>query len=68
MSYGGPAIMGIMQTKIQEKRHWIEKQEFVDLVMAADTVAGYKLRHFTQLGKILTKDSPRNGRQWSSRS
>jgi chromate transporter len=29
MSYGGPAIMGIMQTEIQEKREWISKQEFV---------------------------------------
>jgi chromate transporter len=29
MSYGGPAIMGIMQAGIQEKRRWNEKQEFV---------------------------------------
>ena len=30
MSYGGPAIMGIMQTEIQEKREWISKHEFVE--------------------------------------
>jgi chromate transporter len=30
MSYGGPAIMGIMQTEIQEKREWISKPEFVE--------------------------------------
>jgi hypothetical protein len=30
MSYGGPAIMGIMQTEIQEKREWIPKQQFVE--------------------------------------
>jgi chromate transporter len=29
MSYGGPAIMGIMQAEIQEKRGWISKEEFV---------------------------------------
>jgi chromate transporter len=26
MSYGGPAIMGIMQTEIQEKRQWVESR------------------------------------------
>src|SRR5260370_31068190 len=30
MSYGGPAIMGIMQAEIQEKRGWLSKQEFVE--------------------------------------
>src|SRR5229473_7266742 len=30
MSYGGPAIMGIMQTEVQEKRQRIEKQQFVE--------------------------------------
>jgi len=28
MSYGGPAIMGIMQAEIQEKRRWIDKPAF----------------------------------------
>lgn len=30
ISYGGPAIIGIIQTEIQEKRRWISKQQFVD--------------------------------------
>jgi chromate transporter len=30
MSYGGPAIIGIMQAEIQEKREWICKQQFVE--------------------------------------
>jgi chromate transporter len=29
MSYGGPAIMGIMQTEVQEKRLWISQPQFV---------------------------------------
>ena len=28
LSYGGPAIMGIMQAEIQEKRQWITKEKF----------------------------------------
>jgi chromate transporter len=30
MSYGGPAIMGIMQAEIQEKRQWVSKERFVE--------------------------------------
>src|SRR3974390_2735658 len=30
MSYGGPAIMGIMQAEIQEKRGWVGKEQFVE--------------------------------------
>ena len=30
MSYDGPAIVGIMQIEIQEKREWVSKQEFVE--------------------------------------
>ena len=29
MSYGGPAIMGITQSEVQENRRWIAKEEFV---------------------------------------
>jgi chromate transporter len=25
VSYGGPAIMGIMQTELQEKRQWLQQ-------------------------------------------
>jgi len=28
MSYGGPAIMGIMQNEIQERRRWLDKERF----------------------------------------
>jgi chromate transporter len=30
MSYGGPAIMGIMQNEIQERRRWLGKERFVE--------------------------------------
>jgi hypothetical protein len=39
MSYGGPAIMGIMQAEIQEKRGWISKEEFVKGLAAGQYVA-----------------------------
>ena len=29
-AYGGPAIMGIMQTELQEKRQWVSKEKFVE--------------------------------------
>ena len=40
MSYGGPAIMGIMQTEIQEKREWMSKQEFVDGLAVVNMLPG----------------------------
>jgi hypothetical protein len=30
MSYGGPAIMGIMQVALQARRNWFSKKEFVE--------------------------------------
>jgi chromate transport protein ChrA len=32
VSYGGPAIMGIMQTGLQERRQWLSKQQFPSIV------------------------------------
>jgi chromate transporter len=29
-AYGGPAIMGIMQAELQEKRGWVSKERFVE--------------------------------------
>ena len=29
-AYGGPAIMGIMQSELQEKRQWVSKERFVE--------------------------------------
>ncbi len=40
MSYGGPAIMGIMQTEIQEKRAWISKPEFVEGLALVNMLPG----------------------------
>ena len=28
-AYGGPAIMGIMQAEIQERRQWVSKERFL---------------------------------------
>src|SRR2546425_1094507 len=28
--YGGPAILGIMQAELQEKRQWVSRERFVD--------------------------------------
>ena len=30
MSYGGPAIMGMMQAEVQEKRGWLSKDSFIE--------------------------------------
>lgn len=30
MSYGGPAIMGLMQAEFQEKRGWLSKERFLE--------------------------------------
>jgi chromate transporter len=40
MSYGGPAIMGIMQTEIQEKRQWLSKPEFVEGLTLVNMLPG----------------------------
>jgi chromate transporter len=50
MSYGGPAIMGIMQTEVQEKRQWIERQQFVDGLALVNMLPGPGA---TQLGIFL---------------
>ncbi|HKD74215.1 MAG TPA: chromate efflux transporter [Ktedonobacterales bacterium] len=40
VSYGGPAIMGIMQTELQEKRQWLTKQRFVDGLSLVNMLPG----------------------------
>ena len=40
MSYGGPAIMGIMQAEIQEKRQWIDKTRFVEGLALVNMLPG----------------------------
>ena len=40
VSYGGPAIMGIMQNELQEKRQWLGKQQFVDGLSLVNMLPG----------------------------
>ncbi|HYM87111.1 MAG TPA: chromate efflux transporter, partial [Pseudoxanthomonas sp.] len=50
MSYGGPAIMGIMQAELQEKRQWISKDRFVEGLSLVTMLPGAGA---TQLGIFL---------------
>ena len=49
-SYGGPAIMGIMQAELQAKRQWVSKERFVEGLAVANMVPGATA---TQLGIFL---------------
>jgi chromate transporter len=40
MSYGGPAIMGIMQNEIQERRRWLGKEKFVEGLSIVNMLPG----------------------------
>jgi hypothetical protein len=37
-AYGGPAIMGVMQAELQEKRQWVSKERFALLTFVATVV------------------------------
>jgi chromate transporter len=50
MSNGGPAIMGIMQAELQEKRSWLSKQEFVEGLTLVNMLPGPGA---TQLGILI---------------
>src|SRR6516164_6388085 len=39
-AYGGPAIMGIMQAELQEKRRWISKERFVEGLALVNMLPG----------------------------
>jgi len=39
-SYGGPAIMGIMQMEVQEKRQWIAKPQFTEGLALVNMLPG----------------------------
>src|SRR5438309_11751368 len=39
-SYGGPAIMGIMQAELQEKRGWVSKERFVEGLSLVNMLPG----------------------------
>ena len=47
MSYGGPAIMGLMQTEFQEKRAWLSKERFLEGLALVNMLPGAGA---TQLG------------------
>ena len=49
-SYGGPAIMGIMQAELQRKRAWVSKERFLEGLAVANMVPGATA---TQLGIFL---------------
>ena len=49
-SYGGPAIMGIMQVELQERRKWVSKERFLEGLAVANMVPGATA---TQLGIFL---------------
>ena len=50
MSYGGPAIMGMMQAELQEKRAWLSKENFVEGLGLVNMLPGPGA---TQLGIFL---------------
>src|SRR5262245_1645360 len=49
-SYGGPAIMGIMQAELQERRKWVSKERCLEGLAVANMVPGATA---TQLGIFL---------------
>lgn len=53
MSYGGPAIMGIMQAEIQEKRGWLSKERFLEGLALVNMLPGPAA---TQLGILIGYD------------
>jgi len=53
MSYGGPAIMGIMQAEIQEKRGWLSKERFLEGLALVNMLPGPAA---TQLGIFIGYD------------
>lgn len=50
VSYGGPAIMGIMQSEVQERRAWLSKENFVEGLALVNMLPGAGA---TQLGIFL---------------
>jgi chromate transporter len=49
-AYGGPAIMGLMQAELQEKRQWVPRERFVEGLSLVNMVPGATA---TQLGIFL---------------
>jgi chromate transporter len=53
LSYGGPAIMGIMQSEIQEKRRWMSRERFLEGLALVNMLPGPAA---TQLGIFIGYD------------
>src|SRR6266850_6657823 len=49
-AYGGPAIMGIMQAELQEKRQWVSRERFIEGLSLVNMLPGAAA---TQLGIFL---------------
>lgn len=49
-AYGGPAIIGIMQAELQEKRQWVSKERFIEGLSLINMMPGAAA---TQLGIFL---------------
>jgi chromate transporter len=49
-AYGGPAIMGIMQAEVQERRRWVSRERFVEGLSLVNVLPGATA---TQLGIFL---------------
>lgn len=49
-AYGGPAIIGIMQAELQEKRQWVSKERFIEGLSLVNMLPGAAA---TQLGIFL---------------
>ena len=49
-SYGGPAVMGIMQAELQEKRRWVSRERFLEGLSLVNMLPGATA---TQLGIFL---------------
>ena len=45
-AYGGPAIYGIIQSELQEKRQWVSKDRFVEGVSLANLIPGATMTQF----------------------
>src|SRR4029450_5244801 len=39
-AYGGPAIMGVMQAELQEKRRWVSKERFIEGLSLVNMLPG----------------------------
>jgi chromate transporter len=51
-AYGGPAIMGVMQVELQEKRHWVSKERFMEGLSLVNMLPGATAAQLTHLPRL----------------